>query len=150
MVEFTKIRVAGATLYLVLFIVLIGCKEKQQFLPVTFSSAGVFSVNSGSLLEKKPVFYVYNDNGTAIKFFIVRVNDKAYSYFDICNSCKGKNLGYRTHETGIECRACLITIPYDELETGIGGCYPYHLKGEERDGKYIVSKEEILKLKEYL
>ncbi|QWR78222.1 Fe-S-containing protein [Candidatus Magnetomonas plexicatena] len=128
---------------------LFGCKEKQKFLLATLTN-GVLEINEGYIKEKTPLFYAYNDNGKTIKFFIVRVNGKVRSYFDVCNSCKIKNLGYRTYEAGIECRACSITIPYEELETGIGSCYPFHLKGEEKDGKYTISKEEILRLKEYL
>ncbi|MBF0466070.1 MAG: DUF2318 domain-containing protein [Nitrospirae bacterium] len=113
-------------------------------------SNGVFEVSVDNIKEKTPVFYAYNNNGKTIKFFVVRVNGKVRSYFDVCNSCKAKNLGYRNYEAGVECRACLIRIPYDELETGIGSCYPYHLKGEEKGGKYVIAKEEIQKANEYL
>lgn len=125
------------------------CSSQADFVPVAFTN-GMFITNVSSFMDRKPVFYSYKTEGKDIRFFIVKIDGQVRSYFDLCHSCKARNLGYRADDSAIECRACKVRIPYDTLESGIGGCYPYHLEGREKDGSYLILKDNILKGLQYL
>ncbi|MBF0459724.1 MAG: DUF2318 domain-containing protein [Nitrospirae bacterium] len=65
------------------------------------------------------------------------------------NSCKQHNRGYRADKSYLECRNCQVEIPYEDLKTGIGGCYPIPIHGKEENGIYSIPLSEILKGREF-
>lgn len=120
-----------------------GCNNGRHFEKAEFTG-GNFQLTSASFKEKTPVFYSYMDGTKEIRFFVVKVEGQVYSYFDICNSCKQHNLGYRADDQSIQCRDCQVSIPYDDLKTGVGGCYPLPLNAKEENGVYWIPRSEII------
>lgn len=125
-----------------------GCTNKRDFNKATFNG-DCFQVSSEEFKEKTPVFYSHVEGAKEIRFFVVKVSGQMYSYFDICNSCKQHNLGYRADKTFLQCRNCQVAIPYEELKTGLGGCYPIPLQGKEEGGTYSITLSEIVKGSQY-
>ncbi|WP_420265364.1 Fe-S-containing protein [Candidatus Magnetominusculus dajiuhuensis] len=125
-----------------------GCNKSRNFDTAQFRG-DIFQVNSASFKEKTPAFYAHTDAAKEIFFFVVKVDGQMYSYFDICNSCKQHNRGYRADKSSLECRNCQIEIPYEDLKTGIGGCYPIPIAGKEENGIYSIPLSEILKGRQF-
>ncbi|MBF0318849.1 MAG: DUF2318 domain-containing protein [Nitrospirae bacterium] len=141
----------GKGLYIVLIAAVFifqGCRESRTYEKAEFTG-DAFQVDSTSFKEKTPAFYSHTDAAKAITFFVVKVNGQMLSFFDICNSCKYHNLGYRADKSFVECRNCRVTIPYEDLKTGIGGCYPIPLPGRQQNGMYTVTRAEILRGKQF-
>jgi hypothetical protein len=126
-----------------------GCRKPRNYDRARLTG-DVFQVSGESYGEKTPVFYSYTDSAKEIYFFVVKVNGRMYSYFDICNSCRHHSQGYRANETFfLECRDCQVAIPYEDLKTGIGGCYPHNLPGKEENGMYSITRSEIVRGRQF-
>ncbi|KWT85779.1 Fe-S-containing protein [Candidatus Magnetominusculus xianensis] len=137
-----------AALIIAALFALNSCNKTRNFTKAEFTGDN-FQLRSASLKEKTPVYYSHMDGTKGIYFFVVKVNDQLYSYFDICNSCKQHNQGYRVEEKFIECRDCQVTIAYEDLKTGVGSCYPIRLHGKEENGVYSIPRSEIVKGRQY-
>ncbi|MCG6551239.1 MAG: DUF2318 domain-containing protein [Candidatus Magnetominusculus sp. LBB02] len=124
-------------------IALSGCKKQDNYISAQFTGDTFTTSSIASLQDKTPVFYSYADGARQIRFFVVKVNGRVSSYFDVCNTCKEHNRGYRADKEFIECRNCQIQIAYEDLNTGVGGCYPIPLQGREENGAYSISRADI-------
>ncbi|MFN3480800.1 MAG: Fe-S-containing protein [Thermodesulfovibrionales bacterium] len=95
-------------------------------------------VDIEQLVEKRPLFYSYNYNNKRINFFVIKINGRVTSYLDACRECYPKKLGFGFDDGHIYCRSCNVRYPVDEIEKGLGSCYPIKITGEERGGKYFI------------
>ncbi|KJR43655.1 hypothetical protein MCHI_000465 [Candidatus Magnetoovum chiemensis] len=133
-----------------LFIANISCSKQSSLNPVTFNSSGEFIVSVSDFKDNSPVFYGIMKDNVRVAFFLVKVNGIMRSYFNVCATCRAYGRGYRAQEYAIVCNNCGVRIPYDELKNGIGGCYPFKLKGHQKDGdgdgngKYVINKRDII------
>lgn len=73
----------------------------------------------------------------------MNIDGKILSFFDACERCYPKKLGYRFDNASIVCRACNIRFPLSEVEKGIGSCAPIKLGGYVKDGKYFIPVSNI-------
>lgn len=124
-------------------VIVLSCAKRPEYLEPTLSGDRVV-VDIKGLKESGPVFYTLHHNGKRINFFVVKIKDDIQSYFDACQRCYPKKLGYRMSEEYVVCRACNMRHPLYSLETGIGSCYPIVLKGRVEGEMYIIDKEIII------
>ena len=101
-------------------------------------------INISSLKPATPEFFTYHYNKSRnINFFVINIDGKIFSYFDACERCYHKKLGYRFDNGNVVCRACNISLPVSEIEKGLGSCAPIKLEGHVKDGKYFISASSI-------
>jgi uncharacterized membrane protein len=96
----------------------------------------VFTVTT--LKDEIPQFYTYHYQDKNISFFVFKVNEKVFSFFDACASCYPHKQGYKYEDGMVVCRACNMQFPVYRLEKGIGGCYPIRLEGRVENGEYHI------------
>lgn len=95
--------------------------------------------------DNQPEFYSLSIDGKRLSFFVVMINGKVQSYFNACERCYPKKLGFSPDHGFMRCRACDAKYPFYKLKEGLGDCSPVRLKGTEKNGTYIITKESLLK-----
>lgn len=100
-------------------------------------------IDAGTLEPDIPKFYTYHYRNKNINFFVINIDGKIFSFFDACERCYPKKLGYRFDNGNVVCRACNISLPVSEIEKGLGSCAPIKLEGHVKDGKYFISASTI-------
>ena len=101
-------------------------------------------ININSLKSGVPEFFTYHyTKGKKINFFVVNIDGRILSFFDACERCYPKKLGYRPDNGNVVCRACNIRFPLSEIEKGVGSCAPIKLEGHIKDGKYLIPVSNI-------
>ena len=101
-------------------------------------------INISSLKPAVPKFFTYHYNKSRnINFFVINIDGKILSFFDACERCYPKKLGYRFDNGSVVCRACNIRFPLSEVEKGLGSCAPIKLEGRVKDGKYFIPISNI-------
>ena len=127
-----------------LFIIFLASCAKQPVYPEPEQIGSDVVINISSLKPGTPEFFTYHyTKGKNINFFVVNINGKILSFFDACERCYPKKLGYRFDSGGVVCRACDIRFPLSEIEKGIGSCAPIKLEGHVKDGKYFIPVSNI-------
>lgn len=100
-------------------------------------------INVSSLKPTVPEFFTYSYRGRNINFFVINIDGKILSFFDACERCYPKKLGYRLDNGSVVCRTCNIRLPLSEIEKGIGSCAPLKLEGRVKDEKYLIPVSNI-------
>lgn len=103
-------------------------------------------VKLAALKPDVPVFYTYRHMGKKISFFVIKIDDKVFSFFDACENCHHAKLGYRFEEGFLVCRLCNVRYPVSEIEKGVGSCFPIPLTGRVQDGQYLIHISMIEKM----
>ena len=106
-------------------------------------------VDVAHLQEKTPEFYVVPYEGKEIRLFVVASGGEIQAYLNACLKCYPKRLGFRFEKDRVVCRACNVAYPLEELQSGIGGCYPIHLPGHAEEGRYVIDKKTLLAARKY-
>ena len=102
-----------------------------------------YVIDFGSLREKEPVFYSVSFHDKRVSFFVVKVDGDVQSYFNACNECYPRKLGYYFEGGFLICKFCNERYPVDALKGGIGSCYPVYLKGTLRENRYLITREAL-------
>lgn len=127
-----------------LFILFLASCAKQPDYPEPERTGPDVVINISSLKAATPEFFTYHHaKGININFFVINIDGKISSYFDACERCYPKKLGYRFDDGNVVCRACDIRFPLSEVEKGIGSCAPIKLEGYVKDGKYFIPVSNI-------
>ena len=95
-------------------------------------------IDAAAVKQDEPVFFTYRYKNKNINFFVVRINNKIFSFLDACQKCYPKKLGYKYMEGRIICRACNMGYPVTEIEKGFGSCFPIKIPGALSAGKYVI------------
>jgi uncharacterized membrane protein len=133
------------TALLLLAVLGAACRDKtSSHRAVSFKGPEV-SIDVRALKEGLPEFYAASPNSKDVWFFLIKVNGEVQSYFDACLSCYERKLGFREEGGYIVCKSCNVRYPVEELRTGIGGCYPIHLKGQLQGNEYVITRENLAK-----
>ena len=127
-----------------LFIIFLASCAKQPVYPEPERIGSDVVINISSLKPGTPEFFTYHYNKSRnINFFVINIDGKILSFFDACERCYPKKLGYRFDDGSVVCRACDIRFPLSEIEKGIGSCSPIKLEGHVKDGKYFIPVSNI-------
>ena len=127
-----------------LFIIFLASCAKQPVYSEPERIGSDVVINISSLKPTVPVFFTYHYNKSRnINFFVINIDGKILSFFDACERCYPKKLGYRFDDGSVVCRACDIRFPLSEIEKGIGSCSPIKLEGHVKDGKYFIPVSNI-------
>ncbi len=139
-------------IYRILFLLLcvltivLSCDKKSSYREAPFDGSSVL-IDVKNMKEGTAEFYSLVLDGKRINFFLLVMNGNINSFFDACLECYPKKLGFRVDGRYVVCKACNVRYPLDELR--MGGCYPIHLKGSIKDGKYIITREALKAGRDY-
>ncbi|NCO68838.1 MAG: DUF2318 domain-containing protein [Nitrospirae bacterium] len=131
--------------YIILLVVLFlaSCARQPDY-PEPERTGSDVVINISSLKPALPEFFTYHYNKSRnINFFVINIDGKIFSFFDACERCYPKKLGYRFDNGSVLCRACDIRFPLSEIEKGVGSCSPIKLEGYVKDGKYFIPVSNI-------
>ena len=85
-------------------------------------------------------YFVYNDNGQDVKFFVVRSQDGVIrAAFDACDVCFHSKKGYSQEGDFMVCNNCGRKFHSSRINIVKGGCNPAPLHRVEQ-GKHLVLK----------
>lgn len=131
--------------YIIFLVVLfLASCAKQPDYPEPARTGSDVVININSLKPATPEFFTYHYNKSRnINFFVINIDGKITSFFDACERCYPKKLGYRFDNRNIVCRACDIRFTLSEVEKGLGSCAPIKLEGYVTDGKYFIPVSSI-------
>ena len=123
--------------------VLFSCSNPPSH-PEVKATGDTFEVNLASLVPEVPSYFSYTYKGRKINFFVIMVDGRVQSYFDACETCHPKKLGFRYEGGYLYCRACSEKYSVKDLETGHGNCYPVKLSGQQKGDKYIITLDSLI------
>lgn len=104
------------------------------------AEAGEVKVQVGGLSPNKAAYYVYENNGRPVKFFVLRASDGTIrAALDACTACNHAKLGYRQEGDNMVCNNCGMAFPSTRVGKVSGGCSPIPLEKRE-DGTLLVFK----------
>jgi len=131
--------------YITFFVILsLASCAKPPVYPEPERTGSDVVINISSLKPAVPEFFTYHYNKSRnINFFVINIDGKIFSFFDACERCYPKKLGYRFDNGSVLCRACDIRFPLSEIEKGVGSCSPIKLEGYVKDGKYFIPVSNI-------
>jgi uncharacterized membrane protein len=89
--------------------------------------------------------YVYEGNGTAIKFFVIKSSDGVLrAAFDACDVCFPAKKGYTQDGEFMICNNCGRRFHSSQINVVEGGCNPAPLKREVVGENLVIKVEDIL------
>ncbi|MBA4373619.1 MAG: hypothetical protein C0402_12265 [Thermodesulfovibrio sp.] len=124
------------------FFFMLSCSQRPVYRTAPFDGRQV-SIDVSQFREATPEFYTIVLEGKRIDFFVLLAHGEIVSYLDACKECHTKKLGYRYEKGAMVCRACNVGVPLENLDTGIGGCYPIRLQGSRVGDTYTLSREAL-------
>lgn len=135
-------------LFVLLFAALFACAQRPEY-PSPPIRGGSVVVATGGLKIGEPMFYTVELDGVGVSFFVLKIDDTIRSYLDACMKCYPHKKGYRVDGFYLECRYCGVRYPLDNLDQGVGSCYPIPVKGELMGNEYVISFSELKKAVKY-
>jgi len=120
------------------FVLFLAACSRHPSYPETAKIGNDAAIDIASLKQSTPEFFTYHYKRKKVNFFVMNIDGKILSFFDACERCYPKKLGYRFDNGSVVCRSCNIRFPLSEIEKGIGSCFPIKLEGHIADGKYLI------------
>ncbi len=100
-------------------------------------------VKTARMKAGEPVFYTVKIDGVGVSFFVLKLDGTIRSYLDACMKCYPHKKGYRVDGFYLECRYCGVRYPLDNLDQGVGSCYPIPVNGKLNGNEYIIPLSEL-------
>jgi uncharacterized membrane protein len=130
-------KLSRALFILLAMVVMLACSKFPSH-PASTVKGDTIEVRISALVPQVPSYFSYTLNDRKINYFVLLIDGKVQSYFDACETCHPKKLGFRYEDGYLYCRACNEKYSVRDLETGRGNCYPVKLPGEQKGDKYII------------
>lgn len=100
-------------------------------------------IDARALRPETPVFFSYQYRDKCINFFVLKVEDRVFSFLDACMSCYPQKLGYTFTDGRLTCRACGMEYSVLQIEKGLGSCFPIRIDGRLQNGEYHMSRSVL-------
>lgn len=142
-------------IFLLIFILSFFSCSNSNFSQVHLSKQNQIEILVKDIDDGHVHFFVYkyvNVNVSKKIEFFIRMDGKGdfHGHFNACNTCYLKKKGYEVDGTAVLCRECNKSFKLAEPTWyDSGGCVPVNIKSRIKDGKFIISKDEIEKGKKY-
>jgi len=124
------------------FASLASCSRQQRYAAPPIEGDNVV-IRMASLPREVPQFYSYSTKGNDVNFFVIRMQDRVFSFLDACLTCYPRKLGYESKDGFVVCRACNSSYSVYKLEKGLGGCYPIRFEGRLEKGYYLIPRSTL-------
>ena len=135
-------RSAFVLCQLVILLTFSACSRQPSYAPAPQNGTDIV-IELAGLGQDTPKFYTYRFRGKNINFFVCKVQDRVQSFLDACASCYTHKRGYSAGGGQVTCRECGTQFSLNQLEKGLGGCYPIKLEGRVEDGRYRIPIAEL-------
>ncbi len=122
---------------LALMLILVVCARQPSYPPAPQEGSSIV-IDAANLEPEVPKFYSYRSQGKNVNYFVLRVQGKVLSFLDACASCYIHKRGYGYADGHVTCRACNLKFSVNQLEKGLGSCYPIRIDGRMENGKYLI------------
>ncbi len=132
-------------LFVSLILCILSACSRQTSYPAPSRIGPDIVIDTAGLELEVPKFYTYQFHDKQINFFVIKTEDRILSFLDACASCYPHKQGYRFEDSAIICRHCNVRLPVNNLEKGIGNCYPIKIEGRMGKGKYLIAAETLEK-----
>lgn len=116
---------------------LISCSRQPKYDAPPISGNEIV-IDIPSLPLETPRFYTYPVKNRKVSFFLLKLNNGVFAFFDACVSCYPQKRGYAYKDGRVTCRACNMSFSIYKLEKGLGGCFPIKIHGEVRGTNYHI------------
>jgi len=123
-----------------------GCgREKNAPMEkIVLSEDGQVQFPLSLFADGKARHYVYEDDGIAVKFFILKSSDGIIrTAFDACDVCWRSGKGYVQQDDFMICRNCGMSFRSTGINVLRGGCNPAPLFSEIVDEELIITKSAL-------
>jgi uncharacterized membrane protein len=106
---------------------------------------GVFSFPVATFEDGKAKYFEYSPApNQKIRFFVVKSTDGIIrAAFDACEKCFRAQKGYVQQGDFMVCVNCGLKFRTDKVNEVTGGCNPSALKRTMKDGKVIISVQDV-------
>ena len=119
------------------FLVPSPCSRNTPY-PLAHQEGSSIVIDASNLEPEVPKFYSYRSRNKNVNYFALRIQRKVLSFLDACASCYSHKRGYGYADGHVTCRACSLKFSVNQLEKGLGGCYPVRIDGRLENGKYLI------------
>ena len=124
------------------FISLAACSRQQRYATPPIEGENIV-IPMSPLPLAMPQFYSYRIKDKSVNFFVIRMQDRVFSFLDACLTCYPRKLGYESKDGFVVCRACNSSYSVYKLEKGLGGCYPIRFEGRLEKGYYLIARSTL-------
>lgn len=100
-------------------------------------------IDISSLPLEDPKFYTLRIRNRNVSFFLLKLNNGVFAFFDACVSCYPQKRGYACKDGYVTCRACNMRFSIYKLEKGLGGCFPIKIDGKLAGTSYHIPMATI-------
>lgn len=138
-----RIHAIVIAFFILLFLIL---SYRQPVYPEPPHIGSDVVIEVGTLKHEIPQFFTYHYHDKNISFFVVKTGDKVLSFLDACSRCYRHKRGYRFDNGQFVCRKCDVEYSVQEIEKGVGSCYPIKVSGYLQDGRYIIPLSALEKM----
>jgi uncharacterized membrane protein len=126
----------------VLLLLVSACSTRPSY-PEAQVVGGAVVVDTSLLRPGEPLFLSHRFEGKCINFFVISIQDRVMSFYDACNTCYLQKKGFSYEPGFVTCRACGESFSVEDIENGIGSCYPIRLPGRMENDRYIIDLKEL-------
>lgn len=98
---------------------------------------------AGDLVDNVPRFYRQKVGADEIEFFVVKIGGVPGAYLNRCRKCFASGRGFSFDAPLLRCRTCNETFPVESVSTGIGSCFPIHIKGTSEEGLLRIRPSDL-------
>ena len=106
---------------------------------------GMITLDVAPLNKLQARHYRYQEEGKAIKFFVVRDGQGTVrAALDACEVCWKAGKGYTLKDGAMLCVNCGRKFPLDRIGLTAGGCNPHPFPFTEENGSIVIAAPELL------
>lgn len=107
---------------------------------------GTFQFPAASFEDGKAKHYVYKYGpNQEVRFFVVKSTDGIIrAALDACDRCFQAKKGYVQQGDSMVCINCGLKFRTDKVNVLTGGCNPHPLKRTIKDGKVVISQDDVI------
>lgn len=107
---------------------------------------GVFEFPVSAFDDGKAKHFVYKHGpGKEVRFFVVKSTDGVIrAALDACERCFQAKKGYVQKGDDMICINCGLKFRTDKVNVVTGGCNPHPLTREIKNGKILITQEEVV------
>jgi len=107
---------------------------------------GIFSFSASAFEDGKAKHFVYKHSPSEeVRFFVVKSTDGTIrAALDACDVCFRAKKGYVQQGDNMICINCGLKFRTDKVNVLTGGCNPHPLKRAIKDGKVLISQDEVV------
>lgn len=109
------------------------------------ANGGVVSIPVSKIADEKAKFFIFEDGGKEIAFFVVKAADGSFkTAFDSCDVCYKAKKGYEQQGDKMNCKNCNQKFAIDRIgPNSTGGCNPSYLLHKQSGANLTITTTDL-------